>query len=306
MSTVPGIPQTNWTPDVALRNTGSFDVGDTTLTGTDGAGPVIWSVLKIVSSSGDRTNDKVIVTFSEPVFAPDGSPLSFSIPPSEMFAVWIYDEFSEKYVRVDSILTGITTLSEAGENTVVFYMTNGENLTANHRFSINTDQAPVLGDVVQNQPNTENRKVNVDIKGALGNISAGPNPMHPVFSHSQNDLEHVNPQTAYSWAKNEGGAVMTTEITLSEEDATTLMASGSMMIFDAVGNLVYSRKSSDNLIPESWHSDWVQGSNRQLVFYWNGITDRDMRAAPGIYRTVIMVKWGNQHRKYVGNIGIGR
>jgi hypothetical protein len=82
---------------------------------------------------------------------------------------------------------------------------------------------------------------------------------------------------------------------------------GALMIYDAVGNLVYSRKNDRDLVPPSWHAtNWVPGEMRQLIFYWNGISDQDFKAAPGIYRIVVFLKYGTQSSKYVGNMGIQR
>ena len=80
-----------------------------------------------------------------------------------------------------------------------------------------------------------------------------------------------------------------------------------MMIFDAIGNLVYSRKNDQNLTPQDWYSsNKAAGDKEQLVLYWNGITDYDKKASPGIYRAIAILKINGEVRKHVGNIGIGR
>lgn len=306
-TTVPNTPQTNWTPELSIANGSVIDIADTTLTSIDGAGPVIWSVNKVVSSAGDRTQDKVTVVFSESIKAADGSPLGFKTLPADLFCVWLWDEAHGEYVKIDDLLAGIENLTEVGDNMVVFFMSNAADLTGRHLLSINTQPAPVIGDGAQNGPNAENRRVNVQVKGAMGSIHSGPNPLYPVFSHFQNELEHVAPQLAYTWAKNEGGVVMTAEIALPDSiNALNMRMTAALMIFDAIGNLVYTRKNEDDMVPASWHSDWTAGTGRQLVFYWNGITDKGVRAAPGIYRTVLLVKWGGEQRKFIGNVGVGR
>jgi hypothetical protein len=156
-----------------------------------------------------------------------------------------------------------------------------------------------------------NHQVRVEVRGAVGQVRVGPNPIIPVFSHMEPDLVSHDPNEAYQWAKQGGGGIFAAEVVLPGEPGTmnvdnNFSVNGVMMIFDAIGNLVYSRKSATNLVPDEWYSGGVAGERRQLVFYWNGITDKNMKAAPGIYRVILTLDFGREKRKYKGNLGIGR
>jgi hypothetical protein len=98
---------------------------------------------------------------------------------------------------------------------------------------------------------------------------------------------------------------MVAEIYLADT-ATDFAARASLLIFDAIGNLVYSRNSDDDVIPEKWNDDPWNNENRQLVFYWNGISNDNRKSSPGIYRAIVYIDLPTIQRKYVGNIGISR
>jgi hypothetical protein len=152
-----------------------------------------------------------------------------------------------------------------------------------------------------------NRRTRVIVKGTIGALVIGPNPMVPTFFYPQGSdrLVSRDPQEAFNWVKSKGGAVAAVDFVLPEERDVKVKAS--MMVFDAVGNLVYSRQNNDNVLPmEDWANSWVPGSMRKLVFYWNGITDRDTRAAPGIYRAIVNLEFDGKQERYVTNVGIGR
>jgi hypothetical protein len=62
--------------------------------------------------------------------------------------------------------------------------------------------------------------------------------------------------------------------------------------------------------PRQWLTNGVAGEHKQIVFYWNGITDRNVRAAPGIYRVITYMKYHDGRetveKEHIGNIGIGK
>ena len=61
-----GMPETDWKPSITI--TGMPGVSSIKgYVATDGAAPVIWSVTKTITSTSDRTQDKVTVTLSEPI-----------------------------------------------------------------------------------------------------------------------------------------------------------------------------------------------------------------------------------------------
>ena len=270
---------------------------------SDGAPPVVWEVRKKVNAAGDRTKDIVTVTFSETVFAADGSPLSGFTPPAVIFYVWVVDNGDT--VKVDSMFAGIDAITEVSGKYVRFSMVNGADLNGNHYVNFIVDSA-ALADKAANTPVAYNQKVRVIVEGDIGKVHIGPNPMYPVFKHFEPQLTHHNPQEAYQWAKNDGGAVMVAEVYLADTAAQSFKVKASMMVFDAVGNLAYSRTSGDDVIPAEWRNDPWNNENRQLVFYWNGITNDNRKASPGIYRVVIYLDSESRQEKFLGNVGIGR
>ncbi len=300
---VPGVPQTGWVPSISI---GGLDDAEpiSAVVMHDGAAPVIWDIVKRVSSTSERSRDRVTVTFSEDVFGPNASPVQFSNTPEALFNVW-RTEYGDT-VADSSMFAGIATLSEVGSDYVVFFMTNGENLTANNLLSLRTDTL-LLGDKFENTPNPNNQKVRVRVEGAIGPIHVGPNPMYPTFQHFEERLANHEPQEAYEWAKRDGGAVMVAELLLPDKTtAPTYAADATMIVFDAVGNMVYSIESEGNVIPGEWLEERMGSEVHQLVFYWNGITSDRRKAAPGIYRVVIYLDTKTEQEKFTGNVGIGR
>jgi hypothetical protein len=271
---------------------------------SDGAAPVVWEVRKKVISTGDRTKDIVTVTFSEPLQAPDGSQLKFSNPPATLFHVWTISNGDT--VVIDSMFRGINLLSNVGASSVSFYMSNGNDLTGGNFVNFVTDPS-MITDAAGNKPLAINQKVRVIVEGDIGDIHIGPNPMFPVFSHFESQLTNHDAHEAYTWAKTDGGAVMVTDILLpSESDVPNFRVKAALMVFDNVGNLVYSLKNDDNVIPDQWQAGRKGGEIRQLVFYWNGITSENRKAAPGIYRAILFISTDTKQQKFLGNIGIGR
>jgi hypothetical protein len=70
--------------------------------------------------------------------------------------------------------------------------------------------------------------------------------------------------------------------------------------------MVYERENTVNIVPADWYQDGVAGETRQLVFYWNGISDNNQKAAPGIYRVAVLIDMDGKKQKFIGNLGIGR
>jgi hypothetical protein len=113
-------------------------------------------------------------------------------------------------------------------------------------------------------------------------------------------LTAQNPVDVFKWAKEEGGAAIVLKIFI--ENGAEYRAN--LLIFDAIGNLVYSRKSNGPLDLDNAET----GTIKQAAFYWNGITDKNRKAAPGIYKAVVVVEnpKGSRIPPYRSNIGIGR
>jgi hypothetical protein len=301
--------QTNLRPQVSLLNPGE-EIAATTapLTATDGAGPVIWTVKKDADVTGNHANDKVTVTFSEDITDLNDAQLKVSTQPGELFNVWVWDATTKSFVSADTLFDGITKFSLVTNNSVTFNMENGENLLSAHFLSIDSTMG-LMVDKSDNYPNQNNQQVRVKVIGAIGTITIGPNPTTPVMNHYEDVLTCHDPVEAYNWVRNEGaGTVMTADIVLPDSASLRdLVITASLMVFDEIGNLVYSRKSDDNIVPNDWLEDGIGGSTRQLVLYWNGMTDRRTKAAPGLYRSILFVKVsGLEGTKYTGNLGIAR
>jgi|GEM_PF-3947235 len=309
-TTLENIPQTGWEPFISIENLDKVqDVSQHTC--EDGAGPVVWQVIKTVNSAGDRTKDKVTVIFSEPIKGDGNEVFKEAMSPYDVFNV--YQVTGSDTSIVDSMFYGISSFSRVGSDALEFFMTNGNDLTGLHWLNIKTEPKPRIEDVKRgemaagNDPDDKNMKVRVVVKGEIGQIKIGPNPMTPVFAHFEDELTYRKPEDAFKWAKEEGGAVMVAEVYLADTAAGgNFKVRASMLIFDAVGNLVYSRKSDDDVIPEQWRNEPWNNENRQLVFYWNGITNDNRKAAPGIYRTIIYIDTESRQQKFLGNVGIAR
>jgi fibro-slime domain-containing protein len=294
------IPQTNWTLYMNLIEPGNAIEPVVDAIVADGAGPVIWTVTKITSSVGDRTGDRVMVVLSEPFVNGSGNPFPLTPGPNSVLKAWVTS--GDSLAPDDSVLNAIDKFYGVNGDTLVFYMTNGAELTGNHFFSINTD-GKYISDTKQNPVSPENQHVRVIVRGALGVVAIGPNPIAPIMQHFEEELSTHDPVQAAAWARQGGGMIATDFVLPISSD---FPITGALMIFDAVGNLVYTKKNDRDLIPANWRTDWVPGSTRQLIFYWNGITDSDLKAAAGVYRVVVYLKYKTQSNKFTGNLGIGR
>lgn len=311
--TTRGEPETAWTP--LLSMTGVPEAEDASgFVVSDGAPPVIWTVEKYSGSAGDRTKDRVVVTFSETILQPNGNPFSLTTHPPLVFFVWTQDS-AGTYVQRPEVLEGIMQFAEKRDNKLVFYMTNGRELNGEHHLSIQY-AVPPLGDEVRNTPAPNNRKVRVVVRGAVGSLVVGPNPFSPNFfipsregggSGAQTQLVSHPATEVYGWIRDpqKGGvAIKVVDFVLAEDRSAPARAW--LMVFDAVGNLVHKRSTEDAIPHDLWDSDWVAGTNRELVFYWNGITDRETRSAPGIYKMVVYIEYAGQRQQYRKNVGIAR
>jgi hypothetical protein len=220
-----------------------------------------------------------------------------------IFHVWAVN--GSDTVLIDSMFVDIDGIPEVGGKYVRFPMTNGNDLNGSHLVNFVVEPS-MVADMAGNIPTANNQKVRVIVEGDIGTIHIGPNPMYPVFDHFEPLLTHHNPQEAYEWAKRDGGAVIVAEVYLADTAAQDFKVRASMLIFDAVGNLAFSTESDDDVIPPEWHDDPWNNENRQLVFYWNGITNDRRKASPGIYRVIVYLDIASRQERFLGNIGIAR
>jgi hypothetical protein len=302
-------PQTDWTPRLTIRNLELAEEVSDRLT-TDGAGPVVWSVVKYAHQ--DRTREKVVVTLSEEIGETDGDEFSTTNPPGLVFNVWV------DTAAIDSfMLDSIPRFAEKQGKTLVFYMINGRELTGEHYFNLRQGLVADKGEV--NSPVENNRKVRVEVRGAIGDLVVGPNPLTPTFFIPSNErgergvqreLRSHSAVEVYEWIKDPskgGAAIKVTRFVMSGKDGVCLPdpAQGALLVFDAIGNLVHQRTEED-IIPPEWRENCVPGREMELNFYWNGITDRNTRAAPGIYKVMVSIRYQGQEQVFRTNVGIGR
>ncbi len=310
--------QTGWTPYVSVRDLDEVEDTETPVRATDGAAPVIWSVVKIADGSGDRTKDKVVIKFSEPIAKPGFSPgntesFDYSIKPSDILLVWAPEEGSMVAKSAFFDGTGIFTDLVKTDNDVTevtLTMKNGNNLTSQHKVSFKGNSGKIIDSKGINVPKNENRLAPVSIIGATGEITVGPNPMSPTFFTPPNTekgvLTALPSYQALEYAGTKGGAAILVPHTFSSDSIAENRITGVLLVFDAIGNLVHTQENQDNVLSADLSAGEGDSESTVLGFYWNGTTDRGQKAAPGVYRVIIHLVSGGQVSKYIGNIGIGR
>ncbi len=307
------VPQTDWLPYVTI--TGIPDIAD--VSGqlcADGAPAVVWSVLKTANTSGNTSKDRIAVTLSEQIKNTDGSSFMYAgISPAAIFNVW--HKSDNGFVLIPDMLTGIHHFFDHTCDTLFFYMTNGNNINSNHYVNL-VFQDSLLADGAYNTPALNNQKVPVQVVGTIDKIVIGPNPVIPTLAiHNKlkdQPLTHVDPYIVYNMIKSNGGAMIVADIELSTDDLSNsnLRITGQLMIFDAVGNLVFAKENRNNVLPDDWQIPDInqikESGTLQLIFYWDGVTDRDRKACPGIYRVALTVQYGKNTRKVTGTLAVGR
>ena len=146
---------------------------------TDGAGPVIWSVVKDIKALDDRTQDVVTITLSEPIQSPNGSAFAVGSQPNLVLYIWTKDS-SGTYIRDSIMLSGIGTFDDISSDgkTITFRMTNGNDLTASDHISIAPNSTYIADKSnLINIPSANNQKVPVAVISTIPNvIIVGPIP----------------------------------------------------------------------------------------------------------------------------------
>jgi fibro-slime domain-containing protein len=295
-----GVPQSAWRPLVTLHGASGSD----TVTAADGAGPVVWSVVKSISTIGDRTQDLVTVAFSEPVELANGNALTASLTPSQIFDVWSVSGSDTTLAR--GVLAGITSIYRIIDSkTIQFYMTNGSDLTDKNLLSLRSD-TPGVADMSHsiNTPTPGNQRVDVKVNTAFPELlQAAPNPAMPTTREESPGVLHcANNPLARSWVREDhAGVVMTFK--LMPLGNTNEPIKASLTIYDYIGNLVNSDQSG-NILPSAWQTGGATAHDLDL--YWNGTNKKGMIVAAGVYRVVLFLESSKDKRKLVGTIGIIR
>lgn len=334
--TVTTDPQTGWTPTISFSNDSLPLLGAVdsfSIAATDGAGPVIWTVTKVLSDADRRSSDRVIVVFSEDITNRNRQQIPTSTRPSALFHVW--ERSGSRYTEV-SIINGIRGITGTPSgDTLIFTMKNGRDLTNKYYFTIKTindtiEHAPIIDENEGNIPPLNNHHVRVAVIGSpTSNLKIAPNPMKPTSRREAPGVFRLrhNP-AARDWVYEDGGGTVIHFKIAMPEDAK-LKISGKMTIMDFVGNRVtsspesywaignvfsndpnkrvYMNEVQKDIVPSTWEAD---GTVYNFDVYWNGYTDQGIPAAPGIYRAalvlLIQTSEGKEVRRYSDLIGIGR
>jgi fibro-slime domain-containing protein len=303
--TVP--PQTAWRPLVSIAGMqGTPDISK--YMSKDGAGPVIWSVTKTINNPENRTQDVVVVTFSEPITGPGGTPFSWSkVKPSDVFTVYKLKP-DGTYDTIAMALDSIMSFAElVNDSTLKFTMANGVDITANDYMNIKAITGQVY-DSKGNAPVSDNRKAPVKVVGAPpSRIVAVPNPSGPTFVHEQPGvLSFANNPHARDWVRTEhAGTVITFQVTPPTSADETL--EGNIIIYDAVGNLVASADNKDALQSLIYDKNNLSSAYSYDI-YWNGSNEAGLKVAPGVYRTIVYLSYTSpaksEKKKLWGTVGI--
>ena len=301
-----GKPQTAWTPHITVAGaTGANDFVN--FPTKDGAGPVIWTVTKTISNPENRKQDVVVVTFSEPITGPGGTPFSWAtVKPSDVFTV--YKLLPDgTYDTIPMALDSIMSFAElVNDSTLKFTMANGVDITANDYMNIKAITGQVY-DSKGNAPVSDNRKAPVKVVGALPpRIVAVPNPSGPTFVHqSPGVLNFENNPNARDWVRLEhAGTVITFQITPPTSGETV---DGTIIIYDAVGNRVTSAGPTNALASLKYDPSNLSSAYAYDI-YWNGSNEQGLKVAPGVYRAIVYLSYNSpaksEKKKLWGTVGI--
>jgi fibro-slime domain-containing protein len=306
------IPQTAWTPSVT--NNGAFKGVGTiyNFAAADGAGPVIWKVVKDNKSVLTNSDDEITVVFSEPIQAFDGSGFKTGTHPNLVFYVWTQDA-SGKFIRDSILLRDINTftgqLTGAEKTTVTFIMTNGLDITALDFFSIRVDSSAITDkSKAINAPAENNQLVRVQVISVIPEkLLIGPNPSKPTFSHEKpGEMYFVNNPNARSWVANERAATVISFMVDVVLDGNLKIA-GYLKIYDVVGNPVRYVKNDDILNGTGWQ---LGSGIHNFDIYWNQSNAKGMKVAPGNYSAVVYLTITSSNKtekmKFTGTVGVER
>ncbi|MBD3243736.1 MAG: hypothetical protein GF331_24305, partial [Chitinivibrionales bacterium] len=309
-----GEPQTGWTPEVSWSGVpGVTDVFRAP--SEDRAGPVIWEVVKTVSS--DAT-PRVEVVLSEKVQDSSGSSLVGSVGSlrvDDLFNVYYRIPGTEQYVLQDSLLNNITLSDVIGDSVIVFYMSNGNDLVPGYYMDLRmqvdssgmtTDTTFVLTDRSlslsgTNAPLPDNRKTIVREQGDIKlTVLPIPNPTRPseeiepapnfTATHSEEAKNAIQSRTL------RGGSAAKVDLLVPSSGTIRVRRK----IYDMVGNLVRSAESSDliqDYCDETNTSRDLLPSIIHVYFYWNGFNDDGLPVAPGAYREVTLFDFTSPEKK---------
>jgi fibro-slime domain-containing protein len=310
-----GDPQTNWTPAITIEGIPESDTLAPTAVCADGAGPVIWRVVKEIVDLGDRTKDIITVIFSENIQGGDGGSFKLTNPPDSVFMVWMKNADSQ-FVPLPRFLDSIGGFLTVRQlDRLRFVMENGNELLSTHWFSIRVDTtANLINHYVidrsarANRPEIDNQKVKVYVEPAKPKIlKSAPNPAIPAPQLAP--LSALHDGQARQRVTTVGGTVLSFPL-LFEAGARPEKVDAHIKIYDMVGNLVAFDDEYDILasgkIPDYFAKE---GGMHEYDIYWDCTNSRGMRVAPGVYRATVYLDFAGtnvQDKMFVSTIGVGR
>jgi hypothetical protein len=307
-----GVPQTNWRPRITIR--GLADAGEIIdYACIDGAGPVIWRVIKTIYNAEDRRQDVVTVIFSEPIKGANETVFSASkVSPGSVLIVYKPSASGVGYDTIYNALEGISAFTRmVNDSTLEFSMLNGLDITWNNFVNINSLSGQIYDGKVGggNAPVVDNRKVQVQVVNALpAKVVAVPNPSGPTFAHTgegygPGQLYFKHEPKARDWVRRErAGTVLTFQIPSPQAGDTV---EGYIKIYDVIGNFVIQAETKNALASLPYQSN---SSDVTYDIYWNGSNEKGMKVAPGVYRTVVYLTYKSgtkiQKKRLYGSVGI--
>lgn len=300
--TTRGEPQTAWTPEVSFEpgwmagTLGGLPEPLSGVTAEDGAGPVVWEVIKYIE---EGKLDRVVVVMSEPVNAAAGGALGLSTAPEALFDVYRWNAITRSYVLDTAMLDSITQLTKVSGDTIEFVMTNKADLVIGYWFTL--DQPSLVVDVrtPPNLPMDTTRFAPVRNEGKVGlDLKSVPNPAAASArpGHVPGQLSAAHDDGARDWvlARNEGGVLTT----------FTLTATGTVRvlvrIYDLAGNLVAWDDEPDALAGRP-----RDGSTVNHDIWWDGFNARGVPVASGVYRQYVYVYYEDSKKELKEYINLG-
>ena len=298
------LPQTAWTPSISISGLNATTPVNNKVT-IDGAGPVVWTVVKSITQLTNRKSDLVTITFSEPIQQSNGSAFNLKTPPDSVFNVW--RDSSGVLLLDTNLLSGIASFASISSDgkTVTFYMDNGADLTGLDFISLKSDSSKIVDQANQpNAPSKINQKMPVVVISHTPNIiTVIPNPAAP--SNNPGTLSIDYNSNAKQLVQTQGGVALDFLVPLSSDSTNSI--TGYLKIFDIVGNLVC--EAGDNHKNLLSTAEFTQTTSVQHYYiYWNGQNAKQRKVAPGVYRAILYLtttSTGSTER-LIATIGIRR
>jgi hypothetical protein len=271
------MPQTAWRPRISMSAQDSINLDTANIVASDGAGPVIWSVIRQTEPIISTTRDDIItVTLSEPITC-YGNSISVGMPPSTLFSVWKDD--TGVFTMADNMLSGVNNLeSITRDSTVQFIVSNGNDFASDYYFALDSTVMDEFG----NRPNLNNQKVPVITTGTAvtsivlagynninnyGFIITLPQIVTPTtVREPPGEFNAVDNPNAKSWVKQDSaGAVI--ELTMVMPDSTMSLHVG---ITNENGDEVQGATNADFIESIKQPIAIPAGSIVHIDLYWNG------------------------------------